>query len=147
MVEVSIHLAASPHDVFEIVSDPDTYPAWLVGAKRIRSVDPDFPGPGSSFEHEVGAGPVSAHDESDVEHVEADRRLDLIVRARPWLEAEVTFLVEPDGDGTRLRLQEDPVGPYRALRWLIDPLVRIRNRTSLRRLAAYVQRDGGGITG
>ena len=43
MVEVSTFLPAPPQEVFDVISDPDTYPSWLVGAKRIRHVDPDFP--------------------------------------------------------------------------------------------------------
>jgi hypothetical protein len=46
---------ALPRDAaFRTIADPRTYPTWLVGAQRIRRVDPTFPAPAAEFEHSVG---------------------------------------------------------------------------------------------
>ena len=137
-------IAAPPTAVDAVLSDPDTYPSWLVGAKRMLDVDDDFPAPGAGFEHEVGAGPVEVHDRTDVtEHVPG-RDLKMVVRARPLLVADVQFHLEPVADGTSVRMEETPRGAYRWLSWLIEPLVRVRNERSLQRLASLIERRDAG---
>jgi uncharacterized protein YndB with AHSA1/START domain len=136
-------IAAPPETVDDVLSEPDTYPAWLVGARRMRSVDADFPAPGSGFDHEVGAGPVRIDDRSDVIGREPGRRLRMVVRARPLLVAEVDFELEPVAGGTRVRMTETPKGWHRWYAFLVEPLVRIRNERSLSRLAQLIERPGG----
>ena len=62
-------------EVFEVLVTPESYPRWLVGARRIRAVSPDWPQPGSSFQHGVGFGPIAIADRSTVRAVEAPRML------------------------------------------------------------------------
>jgi uncharacterized protein YndB with AHSA1/START domain len=70
--------------VFAALVDPWTYPEWLVGAQDMRSVDPGWPAPGSSFHHRVGlAGPLTIADSSSSCEVDAPELLVLEVRARP----------------------------------------------------------------
>ena len=40
------YLDASPEDIWDVLSDPYAYPRWVVGSKRIRGVDPDWPAVG-----------------------------------------------------------------------------------------------------
>jgi len=63
------------------------------------------------------------------------RRLDLIVRARPFLEAHVSFEVTPLGSGACVRMTETPRGAFVLLGPLIGPFVRWRNSRSLATLA------------
>lgn len=126
---------AAPDEVFACLVDAESYPSWLVGAKQVRVDDPSWPRPGSSFKHEVGAGPIEVHDETSVKGVVPDRALDLVVRARPLFEADVHFDLVPEGTGTRLRMKETPRGPFRPLAPLVAPLVKLRNDRSLARLA------------
>jgi uncharacterized protein YndB with AHSA1/START domain len=135
-------IAAPPTAVDAVLADPDTYPSWLVGAKRMEEVDADFPAPGSGFDHEVGGGPVEVHDRTDVTGRVPGRDLQLVVRARPLLVADVSFHLEPVAEGTSVRMEERPRGAYRWFSWLIGPLVRVRNERSLQRLAALVERGG-----
>jgi len=44
--------------VFDALADPRTYPQWLLGAKEIRSIDPTWPAPSSSFRHQIGRAHV-----------------------------------------------------------------------------------------
>ena len=74
MREASTELAVEPDEAWEVVSDPTTYPDWLVGAVEIVAVDDAWPEPGSSFRHRVGiAGPLTTSDTTTVELVEAPR--------------------------------------------------------------------------
>lgn len=134
-------LRAAPDEVYQVLIDAEGYPRWLVGAKR---VDPaaGWPRVGSSFEHRVGAGPVEVDDTTTVAGNEPDRRLELVVRARPFLEADVRFEVRPDGPGTVLTMDETPRGAYRVLTPVLAPLVKLRNDRSLQRLARLI--DGPG---
>jgi uncharacterized protein YndB with AHSA1/START domain len=139
MVVVEKSMPAPAAKVFDVISEPTTYPQWLTGAKRIRRVDRDFPRPASEFEHEVGAGPVTVKDTTEVEEVRPNHMLEMVVRARPFLVARVIFEVFTDTErSSRLRLSETPIGFYRFFAWLIDPLIKARNTRSLHRLADYL---------
>ena len=133
-------IEAPPDAVDAMLADPDTYPTWLVGAKRMLEVDDDFPREGSGFQHEVGAGPIEVHDRTSVSGRVPGRELRMVVRARPLLVADVVFELAPVGTGTRVRMTETPRGVYRHLRLLIEPLVRLRNERSLQRLAHLLER-------
>ena len=128
-----------PETVDAALSDPDTDPRWLVGAKRMLEVDDDFPQQGSGFVHEVGAGPVEVHDRTSVTGRVPGRELRMVVRARPLLVADVVFQLEPVESGTHVTMTETPRGAYRALGWLIEPLVRLRNERSMQRLARLLE--------
>ena len=139
MVVVEKSMPAPATKVFDVISEPTTYPDWLTGAKRIRRVDGDFPRPASEFEHEVGAGPLTVKDTTEVEEVRPNHMLEMVVRARPFLVARVKFDVFAESDGSsRLRLSETPIGFYRFFSWAIDPLIKARNTRSINRLADYV---------
>lgn len=138
-VEVHEVVGSSRPDVFRTLADPTTYPDWLVGAQRIRHVDPAFPAPSSGFDHSVGPTPSATVDDStEARRVEAPARLDLLAHVGP-LEAEVQFLLdEVDGDGTRVTMRERPVGAVAALTPLLRPLLSARNARSLRQLRRLV---------
>jgi uncharacterized protein YndB with AHSA1/START domain len=133
---------AAPDEVFACLIDAEAYPAWLVGARKVRVSDPSWPRPGSSFDHQVGAGPVEVHDATSVADVVPNRSFDLVVRARPLFVADVHFELVPDGDGTVLRMTETPRGRFRLLAPIAAPLVKLRNDRSLQLLARRL--DGSG---
>ena len=124
--------------LFEMISDPDTYPRWLVGTKHIREVSPSWPRPGSYFKHTVGFGPLAIPDRTTLRDIERPHMLELLVRARPAIEAVVRFEIEPMGIGSKLRMQETPVGVHKLISPLAQPLIRARNERSLRRLDEYI---------
>lgn len=128
-----------PADLFGVISDPYTYPEWLVGTKQIREVSADWPDPGSFFRHTVGFGPVAIPDRTDSREVVIPCVLELLVRARPAIEAVVRFEITIRDGGSRLRMTETPVGPFKFLAPLAQPLIRARNERSLRRLKSFVE--------
>jgi hypothetical protein len=120
----------------------------VVGARRIRHVDHDWPAPGSAFDHEVGTAAAALQDDSQVVDRDWPRRLELEVRFRPVGVARVTLSIEPEGDGSTVVMEEAPRrGP---VDWLpgrvVDPLLHVRNAWSLRRLRDEVQRRVNEVT-
>ncbi|MDP1820468.1 MAG: SRPBCC family protein [Acidimicrobiales bacterium] len=146
--EARTEVEASPEAVYRVISDPTTYPDWLVGAQRIRGVDPEFPKPGSSFDHSVGpADGVTVDDSTEAIDADPPHRLGLHVRAGIF-HANVEILVLPSPKGSEIRFSEKPTGPAAALTPVLRPVLHARNAGSLRRLSAYLEeRDGNGTTG
>ena len=130
----------SPATLFAAVVEPETYPQWLVGTKKIREVSPDWPEPQSYFKHVVGFGPLAIPDTTTARDIEALHMFELLVRARPAIEAVVRFEVIAKGSGSLLRMTETPVGIFKIAAPLIQPLVRARNERSLSRLASLLER-------
>ena len=136
MAATDIFIAASPRVVFDVLSDAEAYGYWVVGSKRIRDADPDWPEPGSRFDHTVGVGPVTIRDDTKVEEVARDERLVLHARFRPLGSAEIALRLEPEGSGTRVTMEERPLGGPAARGYgrLAALVLRARNAESLRRL-------------
>lgn len=140
-------IAADAATVFAAIADPHTYPAWLVGNAEVRSVDDEWPRPGSRFHHRVGVWPLTLSDRTTLIEIEPPHLLRLAVRARPLIRAVATFRLIGDGETTVVCLEEEPSIPLigALVRPLADPLTHLRNHASLRRLAAFVEdsrRDG-----
>lgn len=138
----STHIAATPHQVYAVLSDGWSYSNWVVGTSHMRAVERDWPVVGSRLFHASGAWPLVARDETVVELSEPDRKLVLTARGRPFGEAIVSIELEPDGDGCRVTMTESPkAGPGK---WLHNPLSEAvlvrRNTESLARLRAIAER-------
>jgi uncharacterized protein YndB with AHSA1/START domain len=142
MPVVTHHSTAPPEHVYAVLADGERYADWVVGAKKIRSVDPSWPAPGSAFRHTVGIGPMEIRDSSTVQAVEPDRMISLRVRARPAGVARVDIRLERAEDGgTDIVMEETPVGGVAKV--LDNPLQRLllkgRNVEALRRLAQLAE--------
>lgn len=137
MAHNEIVIAAPPEAVFRVLDDARCYGVWVVGSSEIRSADPGWPGPGTVFDHTVGAGPLKLADHTEVLAADPPRFLQLLAHARPLPPARVTFRLVPEGAGaTRVHMDEE-IEPrlLRLLLWpLSTPAVRLRNAESLRRL-------------
>jgi uncharacterized protein YndB with AHSA1/START domain len=145
------HFSVPPERVFAVLSDADCYHDWVVGAKHIRTADPDFPAPGTRFHHRVGFGPITVDDHTLVLESAPPHRLVLEAKARPLGTARVTMDIQPEGSGSRVTMIEDPADQLTKIVFnpLTHLLVRGRNAESLRRLQALAEerRDGAGPTG
>jgi len=135
-------MAATPEQVWRVLSDGWLYPIWVVGATRMRDVDPHWPEPGARLHHSVGVWPLTIDDYTEVLEADPPRLLRLRARAWPGGEAEVDLGLEPIETGTRVTIVEDACkGPgllipapvrHAQLSW--------RNTEALRRLAFIVER-------
>jgi uncharacterized protein YndB with AHSA1/START domain len=129
-------IAAPPEDVYAVLSDAERYDEWVVGSREVRSAGNDWPQPGSRFDHSSGPPLLGSEDHTTVTDTLAPVMLELHARARPYTSARVTLYLQPEGDGTRVTMIEDPAN--RALNVLIGPLghglIRLRNAEALRRL-------------
>lgn len=102
--------------VYDALSDPETYPTWLVGCREIRSVDDDWPAEGAHFHHRVGlVGPLTVNDSTKALIAARPSHLALEVRFRPIGRGRVDFWLtdDPDPQGlvrTRIDMDEVPIG-------------------------------------
>ncbi len=144
MPSVSMHSTAPPEAVFSVLSDGWRYADWVVGAKKIRNVDADWPTPGSKFHHRVGIGPIEINDSSKLEAIDPPRSMTLNVRARPAGVARVHITLEPDGEGgTRIEMDEHPIAGIAKVtdNPIQRALLRGRNLEALRRLKNLAEED------
>jgi len=129
--------------LFETLTNPASYPHWLVGTRNIREVSDNWPQPTSYFKHTVGFGPLAIPDRTTVREIDQPRMIELLVRARPVIEAVVRFEIVPSLSGCTLRMEETPVGVYKLFSPLAQPLIRARNARSMQRLRSLVEPDTG----
>lgn len=145
MPVVTRFVAAPLPVVAAVVADAAGYPAWVVGAKRVRSVDPAWPQPGGTVHHTVGAGPLEVHDATTVDFAggDGDRfELDLTVRAGPFGSGSVRFvLLAESSTSTAVVMHEHATGRIAHLVWnpLLDAALAMRNIVTLRRLERVVR--------
>ena len=134
-----------PEAVWAVLADGWRYVEWVVGCRRIRSVDPGWPAPGTRFHHEIGIGLLRVQDHSESCEADDGRRLVLRVRAWPAGEGRVTLTLTPTEDGgTVIEMEEVPTAGL-ARRLPSAPLevaARVRNEVALRRLADAAARPG-----
>jgi uncharacterized protein YndB with AHSA1/START domain len=142
MAHNEIHVDATPDAVFDVLADPRSYARWVVGSKQIRAADRDWPAAGATFDHSVGVGPLVLNDGTSVRACERPGRLELVVRARPLTQALVKLRLQDDAGGTRVEMDEHPLDRRSRLLFfnpLTEPLLRLRNAESLRRLKALAE--------
>jgi uncharacterized protein YndB with AHSA1/START domain len=134
-------VAATPEQVWEVLSDGWLYPLFVVGASRMRDVDESWPAVGAELHHSVGTWPLLIDDSTEVLEVEPGRRLLLLARGWPAGQAHVDISLQPDGDATIVTITEDATaGPGRLVpKPLRDAQLHWRNIETLRRLAFVVE--------
>jgi uncharacterized protein YndB with AHSA1/START domain len=141
MARAEAFVAAPPEAVFQELADPAGYADWVVGARAVPRVDPDWPAPGAAFSYRAGLPLLTISDETVVEEADPPGRLVLRVEAGLLPAARVTFELKPEAGGTRVVLIEDLAHP--ALNLLAGPVahlaVRVRNRETLRRLKSRIE--------
>jgi uncharacterized protein YndB with AHSA1/START domain len=127
---------APPEAVWAVLADPGGYAYWVVGSKRIRDAEPEWPAPGSKFHHTIGVGPLTLDDHTVSLEAEPPRRLKLRAKGRPAGTATVILELEPRAGGTQVRITENPDGVFSpmALNPLVHVATKLRNAESLMRL-------------
>jgi hypothetical protein len=125
----------TPDQVFAVLSNPERYAGWVVGAQKTRKIDPEWPQPGSRFAHRQGAWPLQVDDITVVRKLDAPNSVVLEAKIRPLLTVLVTLTLDPQPGGTLVTMEEVPIGgPVSRLGHLLDAPLRVRNDRALRRL-------------
>ncbi|MFL6178575.1 MAG: SRPBCC family protein [Actinomycetes bacterium] len=136
-------IAAKPDAVAEVLSDGWLYASWVVGASRIRAVDPEWPRAGSSLAHSVGLWPMLVSDTTSVLLEDLPRRLELQARAWPAGEGHVVLTIEEIEQSTKSLVsiwEWATKGPARSIpSQLQQPAIRYRNIEALRRLGMLAE--------
>jgi hypothetical protein len=128
--------------VWSVLADGWQYATWVVGASRIREVEPEWPRPGSRLHHSFGVWPVLIDDHTEVLTSEPGRALLLKARGWPAGEAQVRIKITESGpDVSIVSIAEDAIaGPGRLLtRPVRQSLIGQRNIETLRRLALITE--------
>lgn len=136
---VTRHVLRPIDEVYATLTDPWSFPQWLVGCREIRAVDAGWPRAGTRFHHCVGlVGPLTVND--DTESLEADRpgHVAYEVRFRPFGRGRVDFWLAGAGSATTIHMDEAPIGLLAPTAPLAAPLIAGRNRTSLNALVALL---------
>ena len=130
-----VTIDAPPPAVWDVLADPPSYEEWVVGSKEIRDHDRHWPAPGSEFHHKVGFGPFAVKDKSVSLEAQPSLRLVMNVRALPVGHGIATFELREDGAATVVVMTEHGAGGPANLLWpVFDPLIKLRNAETLRRL-------------
>lgn len=134
-------IEASPVEVFEVLMDPRHCAHWVVGAKEVRKVDATWPELGSAFHHTLGVGVFTLKDKTILTEFERPGRLVLHARARPAGVAEVVLELRATERGCMATMRERPIsGPAKLVpRPIMEVMINLRNKESLRRLAQLAQ--------
>ena|SRR5215210_8490497 len=143
MPRVSLHFDTTRERTFEVLSEPGSYQHWVAGARSVEAADGTWPAPGSTFKHTQGMWPLVLSDTTRVVRSEPPRRLELEARVRPFLVNHVVLELEEEDGGTRVTIDERPVGGLLELPARLPPwpqLTQVRNLESLRRLRGLAQR-------
>jgi uncharacterized protein YndB with AHSA1/START domain len=141
MADTTRRINASRERVWAELSDAWMFSGWVVGATHIRGVDEHWPQPGARLHHQIGAWPFVRNGDTMAVENEPPHRLVLQAKAWPAGEARIEFTLEPDGEGTLIRMVEYPT--HGAARTLFNPLLDAalnrRNAESLARLASIAE--------
>jgi uncharacterized protein YndB with AHSA1/START domain len=137
VVTVRRDVDASVEAVWAVLADGWLYPSWVVGASRMRAVDPAWPGVGAQLHHSVGTWPLLLNDTTTVLACVPKRELVLRARGWPMGEAEVQVTLQDHVGGCEVVMSEDVrSGPARLLPGPArTAMIAPRNSESLRRLA------------
>ena len=139
-------LDCPPDRVFAVLADGWLFPAWVVGASRMRDVGDRWPHVGGKLHHSFGVWPAVLNDETTVLQWDAPHRFVIQPKGWPLGEARVAVEVEPHERGCIVHLHEHAVtGPGALIPvWLLDIGLHIRNIETLRRLAHLAEGGAGG---
>ncbi len=121
--------------MFAVLADGWLYPTWVVGASRMRDVDPTWPAVGAKLHHSFGVWPAVIDDVSVVLDNEAPHRLVMQAKGWPMGEATVEVRIDAWGEGSMVTITEDATkGPGLAIPKVVrQPVIAVRNSEALRR--------------
>jgi hypothetical protein len=135
----------TPGAVFEVLKDGWLFPVWVVGASRMRKVDPTWPEEGSQLHHSFGTWPALINDTTTAVKFVPDQLL--VMRAKGWPagEADVVIEVASAPGGCTVSIYEDAVqGPAKLVPSPVrHQMLHWRNTETLLRLAFIAEGKSG----
>ncbi len=102
---------ASPDKVWEVLADGWRYPGWVVGASRMRAVDPAWPAPGARIHIRSDCGRSSSTTTPRFSRRIRGKSLTLLARAKAFGRARIEIQVRPDGVGSVIEMGEHLASP------------------------------------
>jgi uncharacterized protein YndB with AHSA1/START domain len=106
--EKDVLIARAAADVFDFVADPLNDPRWCPKVKSCEQVEGEGPGPGARYRATHQPTRIKPAAAISVEVTEFDRPRRVRLREEDDDGVfEVTYLLEPEGDGTRFRQRSD----------------------------------------
>ena len=142
-VVITRRVHATTDAVWSVLADGWMYATWVVGASRIRAVQPHWPQLGSRIHRFFGVWPALIDDHTEV--LECDPGRELLLKARGWPAGEAHVRIQITTGSTPnssiVSIAEDVTGgpgrfiPRPARQLLITP----RNTEALRRLALIAE--------
>lgn len=138
VVTVTRDVDAPTQAVWDVLADGWSYATWVVGASRVRGVDPSWPTEDARIHHSFGIWPMLINDSTVVLTSSEPTQLVLTARGWPAGEAKVVIGISPRGDqACTVKIEEDATSGPGAL--VPKPLRQLaigpRNVEALRRLA------------
>nr|WP_296779409.1 SRPBCC family protein [Rhodococcus sp. (in: high G+C Gram-positive bacteria)] len=139
----TLDTSATVEQVWSVLADGWAYATWVVGASRIRAVDPAWPAKGSRIHHSVGIWPAVLSDHTEVADLHEGRELSLNARALPLGTARVTIRLVPLAAGCRIEMIEHALTfPFSVVPDSVQhAIVHPRNSEALTRLALLAERS------
>ncbi|WP_062212515.1 SRPBCC family protein [Streptomyces sp. NBRC 109706] len=133
-------IARPPAAVWDVLSDPYRYAAWVVGTRESTPVEGDWPEVGSALAYTVRIGRTDLHGRTWVRRYEPPRILELEAYSGPLGTARIALDVRPWGDETLVIMDEHPLRGFggRVHNRLLDAMQQLRHRGMLNRLARLV---------
>lgn len=129
-------LAANPGRVASIMFDPTRDPEWIGGARSVEAPAGDPTAIGARVTRNGGFLGRTFSWQTEVQSFVPDRYLSMRFVAGPMKGGEVTYLIDPDGAGSRVSIRNTGPGPQ-IMAWLVRRAV----RKDLKRLATIVEAD------
>jgi len=148
---VTRSINAPPEAVWAVLADGWLYANWVVGASRIRDVEPEWPRTGSRIHHSFGLWPLLIDDHTRVLESVENKEMLLVARGWPAGEAHVRITLAAErANHTSVSIVEDATaGPGKLIPQAVRQLViGPRNKETLQRLALLAEgRYREGLTG
>jgi uncharacterized protein YndB with AHSA1/START domain len=144
VVTVSIHIPATPEEVWRTVMDPHRLEEWVTIHRSLRSADSGPPGVGYEMDQLLHVRGVSLDVHWRLVKCEPRRLAVWEGRGPARSRAHTEYVLHPDTDGTRFEYRNEfraPLGPVGALasRALVGGIPEREAKRTLERLRALFE--------
>ncbi|MFD7511323.1 SRPBCC family protein [Streptomyces sp. NPDC059853] len=134
-------IARPPAAVWDILSDPVRYAAWVVGTRESAPAEGEWPEVGAALSYTVRLGGKDLHGRTTVRRCEPPRALELEADSGPLGTARIALDIRPWGEETLVIMDEHPLRGLGGTlhNAVLDALQQLRHRGMLNRLAHLVE--------